>query len=80
MSNLIALPAVLEEVKRGLQLALDAQGETPGDFDLDQWLQDWLQRAQPALGGVRPVELLSTQNGIDSVRRTLGAVVSGAYQ
>lgn len=35
-----------------LQLALDAQGEMPGRFDLDQWLQDWLQRPQPALGGV----------------------------
>ncbi|WBX95203.1 MbcA/ParS/Xre antitoxin family protein [Pseudoxanthomonas mexicana] len=80
MSNIIALPADLAEIKGWLQSALDAQGGMPGDFDLDQWLQDWLQQPQPALGGVRPIGLLNTQAGIEAVRRTLGAVLSGAYQ
>ena len=54
--------------------------EIPNGFDLDQWLQDWLQRPQPALGGTRPVNLLNTQEGIEAIRRVLGAVMSGAYQ
>lgn len=80
MSDSIALPADLNEVKGWLQLALDAQGGTPGDFDLDRWLQDWLQRPQLALGGACPINLLNTKDGIEAVRRTLGAVLSGAYQ
>lgn len=80
MSNPIALPADLDEVRERLQLALDAQGGLLGDFDLDEWLQDWLKRPQPALGGARPFELLGTRDGIDSVCRTLGASLSNAYQ
>lgn len=80
MPSSTVLPAELDKVKERLQLSLHAQGETPSDFDLGQWLQDWLQRPQPALGGVRPIELLNTQDGIEAVCRTLGAVLSNAYQ
>lgn len=79
MTKSIKFPAELDLVKEGLQTAL-AQGEIPASFNLDQWLQDWLQRPQPALGGTRPVDLLSTNDGIEAVRRALGAVISGAYQ
>lgn len=80
MPKNIILPADLDQVKERLQSALYAQGEVPGEFDLDQWLQDWLQRPQAALGGARPVDLLNTQDGIEAVRRVLGAAISGAYQ
>ena len=80
MPDSIVLPADLEEVKGRLQSVLDAQGEMPVGFNLDQWLQEWLQRPQPALGGARPVELLNSQEGIETVRRILGAAISGAYQ
>jgi uncharacterized protein (DUF2384 family) len=78
MPNSISLPVDLQNVKERLQSALVAQGVA--DFNLDQWLQEWLQRPQPALGGARPAELLNSQDGIQSVCRALGGAISGAYQ
>lgn len=80
MSKSMALPAEIEEARHSLQLALDAQGPTPLGFELDLWLREWLIRPQPALGGSRPTDLLATPEGIESVRRALGASISGAYQ
>lgn len=80
MPNSIVLPADLGVIKGILQSALDTQGKITAGFNLDQWLQEWLQRPKPALGGARPVELLNTPDGIEAVRRVLGAVISGAYQ
>lgn len=54
--NTRILPPELEGVKALLRSALDAQGELSTDFDLDQWLQEWLLRPQPALGGKRPAD------------------------
>jgi hypothetical protein len=80
MSAARSLPSALQDVKERLRAALDADGKSPPEFDLDQWLQDWLERPQPALGGARPVQLLDSAEGLESVRRTLGALLSGAYQ
>jgi uncharacterized protein (DUF2384 family) len=74
------LPTELNDLKNRIQAALDAQGDVPPGFDLDSWLREWLERPQPALGGARPMDLLSTPEGLESVRRALGAVVSNAYQ
>ena len=73
------LPAELEEVRLHLKSALDTQGAVPPGFDFDQWFEEWLARPQPALGGSRPTDLLIDPDGIDSVRRALGAYISGAY-
>lgn len=80
MPDTTSLPSPLQDVKGRLQAALDADGESPPGFDLDQWLRDWLERPQPALGGARPVQLLGSAEGLESVRRALGALISGAYQ
>jgi hypothetical protein len=80
MATVIPVPAQIEAVKRDIQARLEAQEDSPLGFDIDLWLQDWLQRPQPALGGRKPAELLSTEAGIASVRRALGSVLSGAYQ
>lgn len=80
MSAIVPVPANIEAVKREIQLRLEAQNGCSLEFDIDRWLQDWLQTPQPALGGARPAELLATEAGIESVRRVLGAVISGAYQ
>jgi len=74
------LPSALQDVKERLQAAVDAGGEAPPEFDLDRWLQDWLERPQPALGGARPAELMDSPEGLESVRRALGALLSGAFQ
>jgi hypothetical protein len=80
MPNTIILPADLDQAKERIQSTLYAQGGIPEGFDPDQWLQDWIQRPQPALGGSRPVDLLGTQEGIETVGRVLSSVMSGAYQ
>jgi uncharacterized protein (DUF2384 family) len=50
------------------------------DFDAVRWLGQWIERAQPALDGRRPADLLDTPTGVDLVARLLGAIQSGAYQ
>lgn len=80
MPQSIVLPAELDEVRHHLKSALDAQAALPPGFDFDHWLEEWLKRPQPALGGSRPTDLLTTPDGIESVRRVLGASISSAYQ
>lgn len=48
-------------------------------FDLDVWLNEWLRRPVPALGGRAARDLLNDPDGVESVKRVLGAMVSGAY-
>jgi hypothetical protein len=80
MATIIPVPAQIEAVKREIQTRLEAQEESSPGFDIDLWLQDWLRRPQPALGGRKPAELLSTEAGIESVRRALGSILGGSYQ
>lgn len=80
MVKVIPVPEQIEAVKREIQKRLKVQEDTPPEFDIDIWLQDWLHRPQPALGGRQPAELLSTDEGIASVSRALGSILSGAFQ
>ncbi len=80
MAAPIPIPAQIEAVKREIQAQIEAQADSPPGFDMDAWLQEWLQRPQPALGGRKPADLLSTEEGIESVRRALGSTLSGSYQ
>lgn len=50
------------------------------DFDAAKWLGQWIEQAQPALGGRKPAELIETPTGVDVVAKLLGAIQSGAYQ
>ncbi len=50
------------------------------DFDAAKWLGQWIEQAQPALGGRKPAELIETPTGVDLVAKLLGATQSGAYQ
>lgn len=80
MATASSFPIALQDVKERLRSALSAEHEMPPEFDLDEWLQDWLGRPQPALGGACPVQLLDSPEGLESVRRALGSLLSGAYQ
>ena len=80
MAAVIPVPAQIEAVKREIQARIEAQDDSPPGFDIDLWLQEWLRRPQPALGGREPAELLSSEAGIESVRRALGSALSGSYQ
>ncbi len=48
-------------------------------FDVDRWLEAWIQVPQPSLGGRRPADLLGTEVGVKAVVKVLGAMESGAY-
>ncbi len=48
-------------------------------FDLDEWLDKWLLRPQPSLGGRTAYDTLNESDGVEMVKRMLGAMVSGAY-
>lgn len=61
-------------------LANDPDNQAGRSFDVEQWVANWIQRPQPALGGLRPAELMDTPAGRESVMRVLGAIQSGAYQ
>ena len=65
-----------------VEAMVQVEGETPETqhFDAAKWVGEWIQRPQPALGGVTPAELMDTPSGRDAVMRLLGAIQSGAYQ
>ena len=80
MTNTVILPAELDQVVEALRSALHSQEKLSESFDLDQWLQDWLQRPQSTLGQKRPADLLGTTDGIEAVHHLLAAAISEAYQ
>lgn len=54
-------------------------GAQPG-FDAEAWVRVWIETPVPALGGRRPVEVLSMPGGQDAVFGVLGAMHGGAYR
>lgn len=48
-------------------------------WDVDGWLTTWLEQPVPALGGVRPSELLQTEGGLEQLLRLLKCARSGVF-
>ena len=61
-----------------LEAMLEESGE-PDGFDATAWLSRWLREPVPALGRVRPVDLLDTMEGQSLVAQALAQIQSGAY-
>ncbi|MDZ4348063.1 MAG: antitoxin Xre/MbcA/ParS toxin-binding domain-containing protein [Xanthomonadaceae bacterium] len=61
-------------------LAVEHDNPEARHFDVEKWVGSWIQRPQPALGGLTPAELMDTPSGRESVMKVLGAIQSGAYQ
>jgi uncharacterized protein (DUF2384 family) len=59
--------------------AIVEQSGAPKGFDPVDWLRDWLVEPLPALGGVRPGELVDTYEGRQFVSGVLAQIQSGAY-
>ncbi|MCU0756556.1 MAG: DUF2384 domain-containing protein [Xanthomonadales bacterium] len=55
------------------------EGEGPPDFDAAAWLGAWLQVPLPALGHVRPLDLLDTAEGVRLLLQQLRQSQTGAY-
>jgi uncharacterized protein (DUF2384 family) len=62
------------------EIVADSTAPEAASFDTTAWLEDWIQRPQPALGGRKPIELLDSEEGVEAVARVLGACASGSYQ
>lgn len=61
-----------------LQAILEESGDPKG-FDARAWLSTWLREPLPALGGLRPLDLLDTMEGQALVSDALARIQSGAY-
>jgi uncharacterized protein (DUF2384 family) len=62
------------------RLVSDSTAPQARGFDAAKWLGRWIEQPQPALGGLKPSDMLDTPTGMAVVARLLGALESGAYQ
>ena len=51
----------------------------PEGFDAAAWMSRWLEEPLPALGGVRPIDLMDTMEGQAVVSTALAQMQAGAY-
>ena len=72
--------AFLLLLRQARAMAKESTHPAAASFDVEQWLREWIQKPQPALGGRKPEEMLGSRAGVESVRRVLGAISSGAFQ
>jgi len=76
----LAALAVARLLGSARDIVADSTAAEARDFDTGAWLGRWLQRPQPALGGLAPSDVVDTPTGAQVVARLLGALHSGAYQ
>ena len=70
----------LQLLLKAREMAAESTDPDAGKLDVEAWLQGWIRKPQPALGGRRPIELLDTPAGLQATLRVLGACLSGAFQ
>ena len=51
----------------------------PEGFDAAKWVDRWIDRPLPALGGQRPAELMDTPDGRALVSNIVACMQSGTY-
>ncbi|WP_224788623.1 MbcA/ParS/Xre antitoxin family protein [Pandoraea terrae] len=51
----------------------------PDKFNAAQWVDQWIETPNPALGGIRPSALMDTVAGQALVSSVLSKMLSGAY-
>jgi putative toxin-antitoxin system antitoxin component (TIGR02293 family) len=61
-----------------VQAMVEDSGDPKG-FDARAWTAQWLNAPLPALGGVRPIDLMDTMEGQSLVSDTLSRIQSGTY-
>ena len=61
-----------------IQTIIDESGN-PAEFDAADWVGRWLFRPLPALGGMKPAELMDTSEGQALVESIVARMQSGAY-
>jgi putative toxin-antitoxin system antitoxin component (TIGR02293 family) len=63
----------------GQLVAIVQESGDPEGFDAATWMSNWLNSSVPALGGIRPINLMDTMEGQALVSTTLAQLQSGAY-
>lgn len=61
-----------------VEAMVEDAGESAG-FDAPEWLSIWLREPLPALGGVKPIDLLDTIEGQALLSRTLSQIQSATF-
>ena len=61
------------------KLAESGDPAAAADFDVDQWLTNWMRQPVPALGGRCPAEYMHSIEGQERVARLLAMMQSGAF-
>ena len=61
-----------------VQRMVEESGQPEG-FDAAAWVARWIERPVPALGGLKPAELLDTAEGQAIVANVLSRAQTGAY-
>jgi uncharacterized protein (DUF2384 family) len=61
-----------------LEAIVQESGNAEG-FDAAAWMSRWLHEPLPALGGVRPIDLMDRMEGQGVVATALAQMQSGAY-
>jgi hypothetical protein len=67
-----------QQLVQTVQTIVCESGEPEG-FDAARWLDDWLLRPLPALGGRVPVDYLESDEGCQVVIQLLRQMQSGAF-
>lgn len=61
-----------------VEAMVEDAGESDG-FDAPEWLSVWLREPLPALGGVKPIDLLDTIEGQALLSKTLSQIQSATF-
>ena len=72
--RIIGLARIVGQLETLIQESGDPEG-----FDAAAWMSRWLNDPVPALGGMRPIDLMDTVEGRSLVSTTLAKLQSGAY-
>lgn len=67
-----------EELARLIGQLVYESGD-PHGFDPTAWVTDWVRHPVPALGWRKPIELLTTPEGFEAVRKVILRMQTGAY-
>jgi len=70
----MAIDTLVTQVQKMVAESGDATG-----FDAREWLLNWLERPLPALGGQRPAELLSSEDGPEVLSTLLAQLRGGVF-
>ncbi len=71
-------PRHVDSLAAVVQRIVNESGD-PVAFDARAWTTEWIQEAEPALGGARPIDFMVTAEGSALVETLVLRMQAGAY-